>query len=159
FPGTRGATWNCLWGEGLASSLAVQGRQRLASAAPVSFAHRRERGDRRSSVAPHDNRSPWLAAAASVGFHRDAGPPLTYGGSRMQVRFDRWRSRWAGAAALLGVVAGACGGATNHRPADWNAHMVLVPAGPFTMGRDDGVDDERPAHTVWLDAFYIDRTE
>jgi len=37
--------------------------------------------------------------------------------------------------------------------------MVFVPAGPFLMGRDDGPDDERPARTVYLDAFYIDRTE
>ena len=35
--------------------------------------------------------------------------------------------------------------------------MVAVPAGPFTMGRDDGEPDERPAHTVQLPAFRIDR--
>ena len=35
--------------------------------------------------------------------------------------------------------------------------MVTIPAGPFTMGRDDGPEDERPAHTVNLPAFQIDR--
>ncbi len=35
--------------------------------------------------------------------------------------------------------------------------MILIPAGQFTMGRDDGPDDERPAHTVTLPAFRIDR--
>ena len=35
--------------------------------------------------------------------------------------------------------------------------MVSIPAGPFTMGRNDGPDDERPAHTVTLQAFQIDR--
>lgn len=35
--------------------------------------------------------------------------------------------------------------------------MVTIPAGPFTMGRDDGPEDERPAHTVVLPAFQIDR--
>jgi formylglycine-generating enzyme required for sulfatase activity len=35
--------------------------------------------------------------------------------------------------------------------------MVIVPAGAFTMGRDDGAEDERPAHTVTLPAFHIDR--
>lgn len=35
--------------------------------------------------------------------------------------------------------------------------MVEVPAGPFTMGSDDGAADERPAHTVTLRAFEIDR--
>ena len=43
------------------------------------------------------------------------------------------------------------------------APMVLVPAGEFTMGaRDDdkkAADDERPAHQVYLDAFYIDQYE
>jgi len=38
--------------------------------------------------------------------------------------------------------------------------MILVPAGPFTMGADEGGEhDERPAHTVTLPAFYLDETE
>ncbi len=43
------------------------------------------------------------------------------------------------------------------------AVMVLVPAGEFTMGarEDDSIarDDERPAHNVFVDAFYIDQFE
>lgn len=43
------------------------------------------------------------------------------------------------------------------------APMVLVPAGEFTMGAPDndkdGFPDERPAHPVYLDAFYIDQFE
>ncbi|MBN1657316.1 MAG: SUMF1/EgtB/PvdO family nonheme iron enzyme, partial [Anaerolineae bacterium] len=37
--------------------------------------------------------------------------------------------------------------------------MGYVPAGEFMMGGDGGDDDEKPAHTVYLDAFWIDRTE
>ena len=37
--------------------------------------------------------------------------------------------------------------------------MVLVPAGEFTMGSDNGSDDEKPVHTVYLDAFYMDKFE
>lgn len=38
--------------------------------------------------------------------------------------------------------------------------MILIPAGPFTMGADEGGEpDEHPAHVVELSAFYIDRTE
>lgn len=39
--------------------------------------------------------------------------------------------------------------------------MVLIPAGQFTMGADDADarGDEKPAHAVYLDAFYIDRYE
>jgi formylglycine-generating enzyme required for sulfatase activity len=37
--------------------------------------------------------------------------------------------------------------------------MELVPAGNFIMGSDSGKDDEKPAHTVFLDAFYIDKYE
>ncbi|MBI2177909.1 MAG: SUMF1/EgtB/PvdO family nonheme iron enzyme, partial [Candidatus Tectomicrobia bacterium] len=37
------------------------------------------------------------------------------------------------------------------------AGMVLVPAGPFLMGRNGGPPEEAPAHEVHLPAFYIDR--
>ncbi|MGA2496834.1 MAG: formylglycine-generating enzyme family protein [Tepidisphaeraceae bacterium] len=37
--------------------------------------------------------------------------------------------------------------------------MVLIPAGSFTLGSDLGDDDEKPAHTVTIAAFYMDRTE
>ena len=35
--------------------------------------------------------------------------------------------------------------------------MILIPAGPFTMGRDNGPPDEAPAHEVFLPNFYIDK--
>ncbi len=41
--------------------------------------------------------------------------------------------------------------------------MVLVPAGDFIMGSDNDVyyldEDQKPAHNVFLDAFYIDEYE
>ncbi len=37
------------------------------------------------------------------------------------------------------------------------APMVLVPAGWFLMGSDDGGTDERPRRRVFLNAFYIDK--
>jgi formylglycine-generating enzyme required for sulfatase activity len=41
--------------------------------------------------------------------------------------------------------------------------MVLIPAGPFSMGSDtDPAElsaDEKPLHTVFLDAYYIDKYE
>jgi len=40
-----------------------------------------------------------------------------------------------------------------------DAEMVYVPSGRFTMGSDSGDPDESPAHTVYLDGFWIDRTE
>jgi formylglycine-generating enzyme required for sulfatase activity len=40
-----------------------------------------------------------------------------------------------------------------------DASMVLVPAGEFLMGSDDGDQDERPQRRVYLDAFEIDRYE
>jgi len=36
--------------------------------------------------------------------------------------------------------------------------MVLIPAGEFQMGSNES-DDEKPIHTVYLDAFYIDKYE
>jgi formylglycine-generating enzyme required for sulfatase activity len=48
------------------------------------------------------------------------------------------------------------------RPAD-GAVMVYVPAGEFPMGSSeadpDAAADEKPQHAVYLDAFWIDRTE
>ena len=37
--------------------------------------------------------------------------------------------------------------------------MVFVPEGDFKMGSNNGPDYEKPQHTVWLDAFWIDQTE
>lgn len=37
--------------------------------------------------------------------------------------------------------------------------LVYVPAGEFTMGSEYGQDDEKPVHTVYLDAFWIDQYE
>ena len=39
------------------------------------------------------------------------------------------------------------------------APMVLVPAGEFTMGSEQGDDDEQPVHRVVLDRFYLDTFE
>jgi formylglycine-generating enzyme required for sulfatase activity len=39
------------------------------------------------------------------------------------------------------------------------AQMVLIPAGEFEMGSNSGDADERPVHTVSLNAFYIDMYE
>ncbi len=35
--------------------------------------------------------------------------------------------------------------------------MIVIPAGVFTMGSDDGPEDERPAHQINLAIFEIDR--
>jgi eukaryotic-like serine/threonine-protein kinase len=42
---------------------------------------------------------------------------------------------------------------------DYGVPMVLVPAGPFEMGNEERGWDYAPAHTVWLDAYYIDTYE
>ena len=39
------------------------------------------------------------------------------------------------------------------------AEMVLVPAGPFTLGSLDGAPEESPPQRVNWPAFYIDRQE
>ncbi len=40
-----------------------------------------------------------------------------------------------------------------------NMVLVCVPAGDFIMGSNDGDGDEKPLHTVYLDAYWIDQTE
>ena len=36
------------------------------------------------------------------------------------------------------------------------AHVKLISAGEFEMGDNEGTHEEKPVHTVWVDAFYID---
>jgi len=40
-----------------------------------------------------------------------------------------------------------------------DAPMEFIPAGEFQMGSNEGYLHERPVHTVYLDAFYIDKFE
>src|ERR1051325_5724546 len=42
---------------------------------------------------------------------------------------------------------------------DEGREMVLIPAGPFTMGSQDGDPDEVPEHQVFLKGFFLDRKE
>ncbi len=42
---------------------------------------------------------------------------------------------------------------------DGGVEMVLIPAGRFVMGTDDGPPEQGPAHEVELDAFLMDRCE
>ena len=37
--------------------------------------------------------------------------------------------------------------------------MVLIPAGEFQMGSSTGYSNEKPVHTVYIDAFYMDKYE
>ena len=39
------------------------------------------------------------------------------------------------------------------------APLIRIPEGEFVMGSHAGQEDERPAHPVYLDAFYIDKYE
>jgi formylglycine-generating enzyme required for sulfatase activity len=79
-----------------------------------------------------------------------------------------------GAVLWLGLVLpGACGQAPAAEPSPGpdsirtravdGAAMVYVPAGEFLMGSTDAdakaAGDEKPQHCVYLDAFWIDRTE
>lgn len=41
----------------------------------------------------------------------------------------------------------------------YDAKMVLIPAGEFVMGSNEDEYDARPAHTVYVDEFYIDMYE
>ena len=77
---------------------------------------------------------------------------------------------WTGISVIIGVIclgavapqylkAGQAGSSIEASRGLDGAPMVMIPAGPFTMGSDDGPHNERPAHTVTLDAYSIDRYE
>lgn len=56
---------------------------------------------------------------------------------------------------LVGIGWSASAGVEKDRYPD----MVLIPAGEFKMGSRSGAGDEQPVHTVYVDAFYIDKHE
>lgn len=71
---------------------------------------------------------------------------------------------------ILGSLAGLASCGQGKQPARETAafaspdtlnHMVLIPAGAFSMGADDntGVADEYPKHNVKVDSFYMDEHE
>jgi len=64
----------------------------------------------------------------------------------------------ASAAARWRPGAGARVGDRKTNPKD-GAVALWVPAGEFIMGSDDGADDEKPQRTVYLDGFWMYRTE
>jgi formylglycine-generating enzyme required for sulfatase activity len=49
-------------------------------------------------------------------------------------------------------------GSIRVRPLD-DMVMLYVPRGEFSMGTDDGYENEKPPHTVALDDYWIDQTE
>ncbi len=51
------------------------------------------------------------------------------------------------------------GKATEIKVGQDGAPMVLIPAGEFQMGSNSNLDREKPIHTVYLDAFYMDKYE
>ena len=57
---------------------------------------------------------------------------------------------------LILIILSVCG--TQHMPSadDIPDGMVLIPAGEFEMGSHTGKNNERPVHTVYVDAFYMD---
>ena len=62
-------------------------------------------------------------------------------------------------ASVFGQTTGASQSITVTSPAGTTHEMVEVSAGPFTMGSESGYSDERPVHTVTLDAYHIDKYE
>ncbi len=62
-------------------------------------------------------------------------------------------------AALAGVVVLRAGRKTPGAAVSIPEEMVLVPGGRFIIGADDGPQWSRPAHSLTLDSFALDRTE
>lgn len=58
----------------------------------------------------------------------------------------------------LGITALSSGQALIHRPPSPEG-MEFIPAGAFRMGSNTGNPDEKPVHSVYVDAFYMDKYE
>lgn len=44
-------------------------------------------------------------------------------------------------------------------PASVPSDMACIPGGPFTRGRDDGPDNEKPKTEIWVSTFLMDKNE
>ena len=60
---------------------------------------------------------------------------------------------------LISTILWICGAQPLPYADDIPEGMALIPAGEFEMGSDTGKNNERPVHTVTLDAFYMDMYE
>lgn len=69
---------------------------------------------------------------------------------------------------MLGIIPGIDTGNVNQTPTPTptaspvisiKPDLVVIPGGTFTMGRNDGKEDERPEHQVQVGGFQMDRTE
>jgi formylglycine-generating enzyme required for sulfatase activity len=74
----------------------------------------------------------------------------------MQIGIGAWVASWTSLTILLTLVASLVGPGSLDRPSD-PVVMIRIPPGPFTMGAEADSWDERPAHTVELRAFEIDK--
>jgi len=74
----------------------------------------------------------------------------------MRIGNGAWALGWTSFSILLAVLASVIGPGPAERPSD-PVVMVRIPAGPFTMGSEVDSADERPAHTLELRAFEIDK--
>jgi formylglycine-generating enzyme required for sulfatase activity len=54
---------------------------------------------------------------------------------------------------------GAVTGGRQTQPAPTQRDMSFIQGGTFQMGRDDGPDNEKPAHSETVKPFYLDKTE
>jgi formylglycine-generating enzyme required for sulfatase activity len=86
--------------------------------------------------------------------------------TEIRLRITRSSGRLSVLACLAAL---GCGGNSGDPPAVAQAQptittksgieMVLIPAGSFEMGNRRGRADEKPVHTVWIDAFLMDKHE
>ncbi len=72
---------------------------------------------------------------------------------------DRPGSSWQGTVETKAITGRSTKKTSETKTGRDGAEMALIPAGEFQMGSEDGWSGEKPAHGVYLDAFYMDRYE
>lgn len=74
----------------------------------------------------------------------------------MRIGTRAWVGSWVGATVLLAAVAWAVGPGPVDGP-DEPVTMIRIPGGTFPMGAEGDIFDERPAHTVTVKTFDMDK--
>ncbi len=145
--------WVCRAGDPAVSNVRAQQRGGGSKLVDIWYDAADSDGDRLSvGVALTDNGAPVPAASVSG----DVGPGVRPGAGK-RIVWDAGAD-WSG---NLSENVRASVTADDGRTPAVPQGMALIPAGSFTMGDGfaEGDSDERPTHSVYVSAFYMDKTE
>ena len=119
----------------------------------------RERAEAQARVKRLEEEIAKLKAAQAASAPAPPSPPLASYPDVDGLPLERLQSLQRETAAGLGMSPGQMEFADRLANGQWGPRMVVLPNGRFSMGSDQGDDDEKPVHTRRMQAFALMKTE